>query len=364
LIDINGNITKVLVNVNSLEVKSDNEIIVKYGFNQWAGITVDKVAQTQVEPNAAAPFSGDVNDLITLLSTDFFFEISGGGGSQNLASVLANGNSSGNNDILFFAFQGLQFGNGSRLKEGTVDAGLGGFKGIAEICGLGYESKWEGGVRYIMGSSGNTIRQSLYNFGNIPTINDDFSKGYQIGSLWTLDNGDTYICADNTTSAAVWVLNTPNSDGWTYIIKNTTQDVTNSATLTDDSDLKFSVKAGKHYMLEMDIVISANDTNGDYKNAFSVGFGTMKGVGISIANGTGSNAQLHNMDAYIATTTTDVKIGTAHSDLDYLHSIKIIFSFTPNANTVFKYQFANNNAGVGRISRTWKGSVLKYKEIG
>jgi hypothetical protein len=46
----------------------------------------------------------------------------------------------------------------------------------------------------------------LYNFLNTPTAAEDSTKGYQIGSLWTLDNGDTYYCADNTMGAAIWVL--------------------------------------------------------------------------------------------------------------------------------------------------------------
>ncbi len=99
LTDNVGNVIKALVNVNSLEIKGDNEIIVKYGFNQWAGIVVDKVANTQVEPAAAIPFSGTAYDLLTLLSADFFFELSGGGGSQDLSSVLSVGNSTGFQNI-------------------------------------------------------------------------------------------------------------------------------------------------------------------------------------------------------------------------------------------------------------------------
>jgi hypothetical protein len=164
------------------------------------------ISNTQVLPAAAIAFTGNCADLALLLSTDFFFVVSGGGGSQDLASVLVVGNTSGANDIEFDAGQGLYFANASRLREGTIDAGLGGLKGIAEICGAGYESKWEGGVRYIMGSSGNTIRQSLYNFANTPTVTDDTTKGYAVGSLWTLDNGTVYVCSDATTGAAVWAL--------------------------------------------------------------------------------------------------------------------------------------------------------------
>ena len=127
------------------------------------------------------------------------------GGSQTLADTLTNGNLSGTNDIVFDATYGLEFDNLSRLREGTIDAGLGGLKGIAQICGAGYELKWENGRLYVMGSSGNTIRQSLYNFTTTPTSNEDTTKGYAIGSLWTLDDGTTYECTDDTIGSAVWV---------------------------------------------------------------------------------------------------------------------------------------------------------------
>jgi hypothetical protein len=131
---------------------------------------------------------------------------SGGGGSQNLASVLGVGNASGANDINFDTTQGLYFANTSRLREGTIDAQLGGTKGIAQICAVGYELKWEAGRLYVMDGNGTLIRQSLYNFNITPTVNDDITKGYIIDSLWTLDNNTTYVCKDATTGAAVWEL--------------------------------------------------------------------------------------------------------------------------------------------------------------
>jgi hypothetical protein len=125
-----------------------------------------------------------------------------------LASVLDTDNESGANDISFDAGQGLLFDNTSRLREGTIDAGLGGTKGVAQICAVGYELKWEAGRLYVMNGNGNGIRFSLYNFNITPTVDDDVTKGYGIGSIWTLDNEDTYECTDATTGAAVWVLKT------------------------------------------------------------------------------------------------------------------------------------------------------------
>ena len=562
LTDAAGNIQKVFVNVNALDVKGTDEVIVKFGFNQWHSLFASQIDNTQVEPASAVAFSGNAFDLVALLSSSFFFELSGGGGGEDLATVLIAGNTSGANDIEFDSLQGLLFANNSRLREGTIDAGLGGLKGIAQICGAGYELKWEGGVLYVMGSSGNTIRWSLYNFSNAPAVTDDNTKGYQIGSLWTLDNGTVYVCSDASTGAAVWAiqqidyldfntaaghtvaegelawnntdgtidlgmqgglknkighqlfvkarnnsgsaitkgsvvkvvgvaggfiginlaqgdsdansatafgivaediadasngfvgingiihgLNTNaftegdvlylsptvagtftnvkpvapqhavvigyvakksatdghilmhvqngyeldelhnviiasevNNDaliyesstqlwknktigGWNYIVKSANQDVTNSATLQDDTELQFSVVAGGHYMLELDAVISANNTTGDYSNGFLVSSGTMKGSGILTCNTNTAIAQVVSTNANSTATSGATPIGMLIADLDMLLSIKIIYSFTASANATFKYQFANTAAAAGRISRTWKGSILKYKRI-
>jgi hypothetical protein len=135
---------------------------------------------------------------------DYYESASG----SNLSTVLNNGNTSGANDIIFDAGQGLFFDNSSLLREGTIDGGLGGTKGIAQICAAGYELKWEAGRLYVMNENGNLIRWSLYNFNVTPTVNDDSSKAYQVGSRWVLDNGDTYLCSNASPGAAVWTLQT------------------------------------------------------------------------------------------------------------------------------------------------------------
>jgi hypothetical protein len=136
-----------------------------------------------------------------------------GSGSANLSTVLGNGNASGPNDIQFDATQGVLFNNGSRLREGTIDALLGGSKGIAQICAVGYELKWEAGRQYVMDGNGLYIRHSLYNFTITPTVNDDVTLGYLPGSRWSLDDGTTYVCTDETTGAAVWVKEVPPGAG-------------------------------------------------------------------------------------------------------------------------------------------------------
>jgi hypothetical protein len=73
LVDAAGNILKSFVNVNALDIVSNNEIIIKYGFNQWHSLFASQIANTEVEPAAAIPFSGDAYALAALLSSDFFY---------------------------------------------------------------------------------------------------------------------------------------------------------------------------------------------------------------------------------------------------------------------------------------------------
>jgi hypothetical protein len=169
----------------------------------------------EVANYAALPATGSASIIYVTLDTNKLYRWSGSTYVEispmevpTLASVLDTDNESGANDIVFDAGQGLLFDNTSRLREGTIDAGLGGTKGVAQICAVGYELKWEAGRLYVMDGNGTAIRHSLYNFTTTPTVNEDVTKGYGIGSIWTLDNEDTYECTDATTGAAVWVLKT------------------------------------------------------------------------------------------------------------------------------------------------------------
>ena len=96
LTDNQGNIQKVFVNVNALDVKGTDEVIVKFGFNQWHSLFASQVGNTQIEPASAVAFSGDAFDLVALLSSSFFFELSGGGVVPTKTSDLINDGDDGN----------------------------------------------------------------------------------------------------------------------------------------------------------------------------------------------------------------------------------------------------------------------------
>lgn len=151
--------------------------------------------------------------------------------------------------------------------------------------------------------------------------------------------------------------------GFTSIIKSANQDVTNNATFQDDTELQFSVVAGGYYMVEMHLVYSGNDVTGDYKFQFRVSAGTMRGNGATTSLGTGGGSILSGIAANNVATATSVPNGVAVANLDSLHSCFAQFNFWASSNATFIFTFANNSAGAGRISRTNKGTYLRYKKI-
>jgi nitrogen fixation protein len=160
----------------------------------------------------------DFSDEFNVVVNGSKIEISlvgGGGGDQNLQEVTDNGNTTTNDiqlidaaEVIFGAGGGVLLDNGSRLREGTIDANTGGSKGIALICGVGYELKWEAGSQYVMNGSGDNIRVVNHKFNIAPAATDDSSSGFYVGSRWILDNGDIYICTDATIDSAVWEIET------------------------------------------------------------------------------------------------------------------------------------------------------------
>ena len=168
-------------------------------------------------------------------------------------------------------------------------------------------------------------------------------------------NGVTQDLSANRT----WTVTAPNPEGWTTIVKSANQDVTNNATFQDDTELQFSVVAGGHYMVEMNLCWSGNNATGDYVGRFSIGTGTLNGYGMSLTSDQPTPRQ-------IVGTTFQAQFGTYNlvsTNIDFLMTSVIYFNFNPSVNATFKFQFANASAGAGRISRTWKGSILKYKRI-
>ena len=191
------------------------------------------------------------------------------------------------------------------------------------------------------------------------------------GTVWDIDAatvGVTELSATGTPSATTFLRGdntweTPTSAdpaGWTTIVKSANQDVTNSTTLVDDTDLQFSVVAGGHYMIEMNIVWSSNNASGDYKFDYAVSAGLMFGFGVYWGSG---KTTVNSVNASNQSSSGDITLQTQSGNVSVIIPMSIIITIFVDTNATFSYRFANNSAGAGRISRTWKGSILKYKRI-
>ena len=206
-------------NLNAIMSLTDHwELAVEIPINPLSG-TVQSVTGSAVDNTD--PLNPVINEIIygvqnivagTNINVDNtdpanpIVSATGGGGSQTLAEVLVEGNITDGNDISISDGDKIVLDNGANLKKGTTDAGLGGTKGIALRCAVDYELKWEAGRLYVMGGDGFTIREVSHNFTTTPTVTDDDTKGFVLDSRWILDNGDVYLCTDDTTGAAVWEL--------------------------------------------------------------------------------------------------------------------------------------------------------------
>jgi nitrogen fixation protein len=94
-----------------------------------------------------------------------------------------------------------------------------------------------------------------HNFTATPTVNDDITKGFVIGSRWILDNGDVYVCSDETTGAAVWALQVASVP--------TLQQVTDEGSITTNV-ITVGDTAGIYSEVADSYVGTANEANDTY----------------------------------------------------------------------------------------------------
>ena len=143
-----------------------------------------------------------------------------------------------------------------------------------------------------MDQNGVQIRHSLYNFTDIPSSNDDNTKGYFVGTLWTVDNGTTYVCTDGTPGGAVWEV----VDNDTFVTGFTNNN--NVFTITDNDGQEYSTTLDTLTGLTINGIlsattISATTYNGDGSNlsgvypstnpsGFTSNVGTVTSVGLSM----------------------------------------------------------------------------------
>ena len=211
----------------------------------------------------------------------------------------------------------------------------------------------------------NTSTVNLSYADGIPSITANVANA-SIGTTQLSATGTpsatTYLRGDNTWSA----VTATDPAGWNTIVKSANQDVTNNATLQDDTDLQFSVVATGNYMVELLISTSGSSSTGDYKFGFAVSAGTMIGAGSAICQNATLAASNTRISATAGAVTNSIPIGQNGGTIPTSSGVVCAsanYSFTASANATFKFQFANNSAGASVTSRTWKGSILRYKRL-
>jgi hypothetical protein len=117
----------------------------------------------------------------------------GGGGSGGAYLPLSGGTM--DHDAI------ISFDNYSRIRQNPN----GSDNGIDLVCSIDYVHRWKDGFLYIYDQS-NQIRTVYYGRDLIPGVNYDSSQGYIVGSVYVQDNGNSYICNDNSVGSAVWEI--------------------------------------------------------------------------------------------------------------------------------------------------------------
>jgi nitrogen fixation protein len=247
----------------------------------------------------------DVTINATPNVTQIIVTTQNGGGTQNLNDVLSEGNETDGENIFISNGDEITFDNGSRIRKGLTDAGNGGAKGVALVCSLDYELKWEAGRQYVMQQDGFTIREVSHNFTITPSATDDSTKGFAIDSRWILDNGDVYVCTDATEDSAVWELQVTqvNSDwnatsGVAEILnKPTIPDVTGFVPYTGaNANVDLGENGLKAGQLTLDITPTGTAEVGTTRWNDTIGSSetTLKGGNVILKNGVDLVARIVN----------------------------------------------------------------------
>jgi len=147
------------------------------------------------------------------------------------------------------------------------------------------------------------------------------------------------------------------------VTKASDQDITNNATPQNDTELFASLLANAAYLVEFVIFYSVSDNNG-YRcrlsfptlvDAFHVHGWTSyveAGASLFFRNDKGTTIQWPS---------TDLQCISGPSQAQYMLHGRV--NLVTQGSGTLQYQFANNAATSGRISRTEAGSILRIKKL-
>jgi len=224
--------------------------------------------------------------------------------------------------------------------ELAVDLGATSISGTLAVSngGTGVSTLTSNGILLGNGTSAVTALKSEFAQTVAPTVTDDSSAGYTVGSQWyDITNSRVYVCLDATPTAAVWT-------GIGNILIDNDNDTYIKVELTaDDDTIRFALKGIEHYrMLPQDagkvnsrIEVLNNDNNvfiGESSGLNNTGINnTAIGFETLTSNTSGNSNVAFGYNALKSNTTGAQNVALGNSALE--------------SNTS-----ANNNTGIGTFS--------------
>lgn len=154
---------------------------------------------------------------------------------------------------------------------------------------------------------------------------------------------------------------------WITIRKTANQDVTNSATYTDDTVLQFSTAALNNYAVRFYICYTGTSATADYKGQFlsTTAATATKNVSGRYTATTTADAIASSAGVLGSTTTFPnggLAMGTAATTNDR-RIFEGYFGFQPATAGTLKYQFAQNTQTAGQSARTCANSFIEYQAL-
>lgn len=148
---------------------------------------------------------------------------------------------------------------------------------------------------------------------------------------------------------------------WDFTIENSADfDVTNSTIQVGVPDLIFAVNSGEVWLIESLIIYAGNGTGVDMRsNAI---FPQATGIYQQMSLTTADAASLTGVRVNAATALTTVSVGT-RSSLSALECFRMYIMLWFSASGNFQITQANQNAGVGNITRIKAGSILRGRKL-
>lgn len=159
------------------------------------------------------------------------------------------------------------------------------------------------------------------------------------------------------------VFSLARSGDWDIVItKSALQDVLDTATLADDTELQFDITERDCWLVQLLILYGGNNATGDYK--FDLSLPNVNGWIRYIGDNDASNNILVSTGIRLSGASAlaaSVALGVDGSLTPRMLFVEMMFR--AGDTDLFIYQFANNAAATGRVARTYEGSVLRARRL-